>query len=121
MKEPDAIAPLQTFEAAGRVMYVDADTFQDKQLFELLSPMEGSPDAPGSDVKLASTAAAEAAAPGLVGAAQGGVKARQQHADSNAAKVEERSSADTELLAGQDVSSVQAAHVDPPKAGPASN
>lgn len=59
MKPPDAIAPLQTFEAAGRIMFVDADTFDNKELLQQLSPIapEDMPsDGAGADSAVASSA-----------------------------------------------------------------
>lgn len=35
---PDSIAPLQTFAVDGRVLFVDADSFHNKELLQLLTP-----------------------------------------------------------------------------------
>ena len=35
---PTGYAPLQTFDAAGRTLYVDSNHFEDKELLALLSP-----------------------------------------------------------------------------------
>lgn len=38
VQAPDSIAPLQTFQAAGRVLYIDDATFANKELLEKLTP-----------------------------------------------------------------------------------
>jgi hypothetical protein len=38
VKEPQGISPLQTFEAAGRTMFVDEDCFANKELLQRLLP-----------------------------------------------------------------------------------